>query len=243
MSRVRLHVAADRFKKRIGLDARQKKHLIDVLRLVPGETLEVFDGQGACADACLGRSEAGWFLELGVLRQEQVSGPEVWLGVGLLKGRKLDEVIRAVTEVGVCGVQPFTSSRSVPRPDAKRLRSRLERWRTIAAEAARQSGRSRVPQIVEPMKLEVLLAGPTVCSVFMLHEGEPDLLLDDCLDGAESTARMVLVGPEGGFSASEVQLAEESGARIACLGLPILRAQTAAVIASALACRRIRSDG
>jgi 16S rRNA (uracil1498-N3)-methyltransferase len=243
VSRVRLHVAADRFAERVRLDASQKKHLIDVLRLGPGDKLEVFDGQGSCADASLVRIEAGWFLELGALRQEQAAGPQVWLGVGLLKGRKLDEVVRAVTEVGVCGVQPFTSSRSVPRPNAKRLRSRLERWRTIAAEAARQSGRSRVPQIVEPVKLEVLLAKPPVCTVFMLHESEPDLLLDDCLLGLESTARLVLVGPEGGFSAAEVQLAVEFGAGIAGLGLPILRAQTAAVIASAFACRRTKSKG
>ncbi len=235
MSRPRLHIPAERWDRRVRLQEAERRHLVAVLRLGPGDRVEVFDGEGHVCQAELISSGGDWVLSLGSRESRPDKLPEVSLGVALLKGRKLDSVVRMVTEVGVASIQLFTCARSVPRPDARRMRERIRRFGAIASESARQSCRSSVPTLEPLQSLEELLSGdlPSFCA--LLHTKAGNRTLPDLLAGA-GPKRLLLVGPEGGFTPGEIEAARQMGFRIAGLGLPVLRAETAAVVAAAVAC-------
>lgn len=235
MNRVRVHLPKQRWEARVRLASPERRHLVDVLRLTSGALVEVFDGDGGVCQAVVDRDAEGWCLALGPRTARVEGGGGTWLGCALLKGRKLDAVVRMATEIGVAGIQPFLSQRSVSRPDANRAAERLKRWRTIAAQAARQSDRTRVPQVGAVQSFEDLLAHPPPGLGILLHE-QAGPLLTAVLAGLEARPRFLLVGPEGGFSEEEVGRAAQAGLHVAGLGLPILRAPTAAVVAAAFAC-------
>jgi 16S rRNA (uracil1498-N3)-methyltransferase len=166
----------------------------------------------------------------------------VALAVALLKGKTFDRMVRMVTEVGVSSILPFTCERSVPRPDTERLHRRIQRWRTIAAEAVRQSGRSWVPTVETCTALEEIIQTSSAPVRAVLHEASWSHTLPEFLETKGETERILLVGPEGGFSEREVELATRHGFEVVGLGLPILRAETAAVAAAVFACVAKRSE-
>jgi 16S rRNA (uracil1498-N3)-methyltransferase len=237
MSRPRIHIPADRWIDRLVLDDTERRHLISVLRLEAGEQVEVFDGQGHVCRAELIKEGRQWLLSLGPKESRPENLPSVQLGIALLKGKKLDSVVRMATEVGVASIQIFTCARSVPKADTRRMKERIRRFETIAAESARQSCRSSVPTIRPLCSFEEVISGdlPPFCA--LLHESAaadmPSLtgLLADA-----GPRRLLLVGPEGGFTQDEIETAERKGFHIVHLDLPVLRAETAAVVAAALAC-------
>lgn len=235
MSRPRIHIPAGRWSGQVILQESERRHLVSVLRLQPGDPVEVFDGEGHVCQADLSRAGKSWLLNLGPRKSRPDNLPDVRLGVALLKGKKLDSVVRMATEVGVASIQLFTCARSVPRADAHRMRERLRRFETIASESARQSCRSSVPVFLSMRGLEEILCGdlPPFCAI--LHESAGGRTLSDLLAHAEP-GRLLLVGPEGGFTSAEIEQAGRTGFHVAGLGLPVLRAETAAVVAAALAC-------
>jgi 16S rRNA (uracil1498-N3)-methyltransferase len=157
------------------------------------------------------------------------------MGLALLKGRKIDRMIRMLTEIGVMAIYSFTCERSVPRLEEKRSQKRLERWRSIAVQASRQSGRTLVPSIHPLCSMTEILNAEPQGARFILHE-KAGLALGGVLATCPSKKRFCLVGPEGGFSAKEVQQAEMAGFCAARLDLPILQAQTAALVVAAFVC-------
>jgi 16S rRNA (uracil1498-N3)-methyltransferase len=239
MPGARIHIAPERLAAGPGqaceLQPHERHYLLDVLRLGPGDTLEVFDGRGGRAPARLARRADQDVLELtGSLERETLLGRRVRLGVALLKGRKLDDLVRRVTEVGVAAVAPFLSAHCVARPLEERRATRQERLEHIAAEAARQSGRADVP-VVEPVRaLAELLALAREPVRVLLDERCLGPRLGDLLPPGEDC--LILVGPEGGFSPAEVAGAEAAGCLRGSLGRHVLRAETAALLAAGLAC-------
>lgn len=235
MSRPRVHIPAERWDHQVALREPERRHLVAVLRLGSGDRLEVFDGEGHVCQAELIRAGKRWLLSLGPRELRPDNLPDVRLGVALLKGRKLDSVVRMATEIGVASIQLFTCARSVPKTDARRMRERIRRLETIASESARQSCRSSVPTLPPLQGLEEILSGnlPAFCA--LLHETAGGRSLSDLLIDAEAE-RLLLVGPEGGFTPEEVEDAGRMGFHVAGLGLPVLRAETAAVVAAAVAC-------
>jgi 16S rRNA (uracil1498-N3)-methyltransferase len=161
------------------------------------------------------------------------------LGVALLEGRKLDEVVRMVTELGVSAVEPFTCARSIPRPDGAG-RARVARWQKIAEEASRQSGRASVPYIKPVREFDELLResarDPDLGSRAVLYEAALGQTVLTWLASEASGERLLLVGPEGGFAPGEVERARQAGFAVLSLGPTILRSDTAAIVAAAIAC-------
>lgn len=202
-------------------------YLRDVLRLGPGARLELFDGAGS---AWAAEVEAGFESLRVEARREARPTLALWLVVALAKGEKMDWVVQKATELGATALCPFSAERSVVRLDRERGGARAVRWRRIAAEAARQSGRADVPAVAEPASLADALASvPAGFARFVFHPGGEPLG-----DGPAVPGVAAVVGPEGGLTAAEVEACEAAGARRVSLGPRVLRAETAALVAAAL---------
>jgi 16S rRNA (uracil1498-N3)-methyltransferase len=216
------------------LSGETAKYLNSVLRVRRGDSLVLFDPDGEHFEAGVlsvskGKVEVEITTALGKM-SEQEGG--LTLLVGLLKGSKMELVIQKAVELGVSAIVPLETRRTVVRETRK-----LDRWRKIALEAARQCGRPTPPPVEEPVSLEVLLEsidGPLSGVVFYEAPGLGPLVQDD-LSSAPGQNTTVAVGPEGGFAPEEVELMAERGLIPRTLGGNILRAETAAIAAVTLA--------
>ena len=142
----------------------------------------------------------------------------------------MDYIVQKAVELGVRGVFPMDAEHSVVQYDQAKRNKRLERWQKIAVEAAKQCGRAVIP-IVKPIAdLTTILASFDVETVIlMLYEGQTAQGLKQALAEHHAKNYLLLVGPEGGFSAKEVALCQSHGACIVTLGPRILRTETAAL--------------
>ena len=206
--------------ERFPLPAAIERQVRGVLRLSAGDRIVLLPGDGTQA---ICRLEAGGECAIEE-RSTVASEPRHRLTViqALLKGDALEEVVQHATEIGVARFRLANAERCVAREISAR---RLARLRTIAREAAEQSERGVVPAIDPPVVLENLLATGSV----LLYERHDGLRL-----GALDAPHTVVIGPEGGFSPAEVEMARAAGATLASLGPRILRSQTVAVAAAAV---------
>lgn len=210
------------------------RYLTRVLRLGPGDRVTLFDGEGREAEATIERANRhGVELRVGERRAtERVARPTLTLVVGLARGDKLDLVVQKATELGVHRVVPVATERAVLELDERRAESRRARWQKIAREAARQSGRADVPEIEAPTSFARAMATVGAALKLLFWEEARGNGLRGRLDGKEVPASIaVVVGPEGGLTAAEVEQARAAGFLVAGLGPRILRAETAALAA------------
>ena len=211
----------------IPLQSKEMRYLLRVLRLHPGEEVTVFDGEGR-EYRCVLLEEGGRFsLEVKEEREGIGDSPlRVTLAQGILKGEKMKWVIQKATELGVARIIPLATQRSIPLLEEERGELRVQRWRRIAQEAARQSARGTVPQIEAISTLrDISKEGK---GLLLWEEGETPLreVLRGWKRGGEVT---VIIGPEGGLAEEEVMEGERMGYQVATLGKRILRAETAAL--------------
>ena len=202
-----------------------------VLRLKAGEQVLVCDGEGKeCLCAVV---DSSWNLEV-LERRESVSEPGVQVSVYMAfpKSDKLEHVIQKATELGVYEIVAFPSARCVSKPDEKSLKKKLERWQKIAASAAEQSGRGRIPQVVIlPSFAEALKRGAQTDLPMMFYENEQATTLHMALNAGQWKSAALLTGPEGGLEEKEVKQAMEAGWKVCTLGKRILRCETAPLCA------------
>jgi 16S rRNA (uracil1498-N3)-methyltransferase len=202
-----------------------------VLRLKAGEQVLVCDGEGKeCLCAVV---DSSWNLEV-LERRESVSEPGVRVSVYMAfpKADKLEHVIQKATELGVYEIVAFPSARCVSKPDEKSLKKKLERWQKIAASAAEQSGRGRIPQVVIlPSFTEALKRGAQTDLPMMFYENEQATTLHMALNAGEWKSAALLTGPEGGLEEKEVKQAMDAGWKVCTLGKRILRCETAPLCA------------
>ena len=205
-----------------------------VLRLKPGEKLLVCDGQGRealCAVRQVGASE----MELEVLeRREAETEAAVRVSVYLAfpKADKLEHVIQKATELGAYEIVAFPSARCVSRPDEKSLKKKLERWQKIAASAAEQSGRGRIPRVITLGSFkEALERGKQADKALLFYENEQAMTLRMALETVHYETVSLLTGPEGGLEEAEVAQARGAGFQVCTLGKRILRCETAPLCA------------
>ena len=203
-----------------------------VLRLKAGEELLLCDGLG---NEALCRVLDGDKLLLQVIERrssEAEAAVQVSVYMAFPKADKLEHVIQKATELGACEIVAFPSARCVSKPDEKSLKKKLERWQKIAASAAEQSGRGKIPEVVILGSYKAALERATQadCSI-LLYENEHATTLKMALEEKELTTVAILSGPEGGLEEQEVALAKEAGLRICTLGKRILRCETAPLCA------------
>ncbi len=215
-------------------------HIRRVLRLRPGAQLRVTDGRGQTAAARIQTIENDRVLVeiLTPITTRATYDRELAVAQAMLKDRKMDGVIRALTELGITTWIPFVSARSVAQPDHRRLEGRQARWTRIAREAVKQCGRQRPPQILMARDLtEVVHSAESYDHKIMFWE-EAGALPSRPQGEADPTGQdrvLLIIGPEGGFTADEADTARRAGIQLFSLGPRILRAETAALAAVTLA--------
>jgi len=217
---------------RLSITDEKAHYLLSVLRCRKGDHLIVFDGSGTCFMTVIKEArKREIFAEiLETFSCNLESTLHSILVQGILKGEKMDIVIQKTTELGVNEIVPAVTERSQLR-DTRRVK----RWRKIAEEASRQSGRSVVPVVSEPVELKKVL---TSCASQSTHQGfifyeEGGISLKHTMHDASHSLH-ICVGPEGGFTKEEVNFAEEKGLTVISLGKRILKAETAAISAVTL---------
>jgi len=229
VTRRRVHVPPERIEGTVARpDPASLHYLSDVLRLEPGAEVEVFDGAGSSWTAQFTGSE----LRLGASRAAALPGVTVWLVFALSRGEKGDWIVQKCTELGVTRLVPWQAERSVVRLEPDRAEERARRWRRIAGEAARQCGRSDVPEVAVPGTLAQALAAPPGFERIVFHAGTGAPLAGSVRPGGAGF--LAVLGPEGGLTDREVRACLDAGCRLASLGPRVLRAETAAVAAATL---------
>lgn len=221
------------------IDGQELEHLRKVLRLKPGDLITVFDDTGWEHEAVI-RSLAAAQGEIEILSSSQAqreSPLQITLAAGLTKGDKFDFVVEKATELGAQTIVPFTSAYAVPKLDERKIATRTERWRKIALSAAKQCGRTRVPEVFPLCTFqELLIRLPHGGVKLFFWEKEAERSIDEVYEKHRDAKAVTLaIGPEGGFSAAEADLAQSHGFELVQLGRRILRAETAAVTALSLA--------
>ena len=220
--------------KRITLPETAGHHVSRVLRLGAGDELTVFDGRGGEYRATLVLvSRAAVEVDVGAHDPvERESALDVELGQGICKGDRMDLVVQKATELGVGTIRPIVCERTVVKLDAARAERRIAHWRAIAVHAAQQSGRTRVPEVAEVEGLGAWLARSGAGPAFVLSP-RADASLSDLAPPAPGETVRLLVGPEGGLAAREVERAGAAGFAGLRLGPRVLRTETAALVALA----------
>jgi len=206
---------------RVALTERDRHHLTRVLRLGPGASVVVADGQGVSAPATIADGD---LVLTAPATSAPLPRPRLVLAQALPKGRKLDEVLRLATELDVDEVRVLATARSVSEiAPAKRARVQ-QRWEAVVRAASEQARRPRRPPVVGPLPLDRL--GRDDELLLLAHPGAPALpTVGDAVAAASSI--VLAVGPEGGFTDAEVSDALASGALAVGLGPTVLRTEHA----------------
>ncbi|HLL70027.1 MAG TPA: 16S rRNA (uracil(1498)-N(3))-methyltransferase [Pyrinomonadaceae bacterium] len=273
MTRRRFYAPPEQFAPdgaTVALAREEASHLRNVLRLKAGDEVFVFDGEGREYVCVVAASESGGrarveraTLEVrGQVEPERAESPlDLTLAVALLKGEKFDLVVQKATELGVWRIVPVVTKRSdvrVPREGrnaAAATADRVPRWRRIALEAAKQSGRARLPEIFTPVSFASLVeedagalfkegAGVAAATA---ADGQRLLFTERGGRGLAETAKewreeekmrpaklTALVGPEGGWDDEEIAEAVAAGWLAVTFGGRVLRAETAAIVITGL---------
>lgn len=231
---VRFFVTPDELEKdTLTLQGENAQHA-KVLRLKANEEVLVCDGQGREARCRIQSASSGeWFLSREEIQQSTTEAAvQVHVYLAFPKADKLEHVIQKATELGAYEIIAFPSSRCVSRPDEKSLKKKLERWQKIAASAAEQSGRGRIPSVrVLPNYQSALEEAAQADKALLFYENEHSVTLKMALRESPYHSVSLLTGPEGGLEEREVEQARSAGFQVCTLGKRILRCETAPLCA------------
>jgi len=210
-------------------------HLRSVLRLTPGDPVTFFDGAGARYQARIEQILKDRVTAT-IIEHTQDLPPKVRLHLGqaLLKGQKMDLILQKATELGVDAIWPFYSEHGIHKTPRD---TQMERWQRIVLEACKQCDRAKPLEIHDTQEITDLMTQPPPCDtrlIFWEHETRQTLneILADQTTDCHSV--LFLLGPEGGFSETEVARAQQEGFTPVSLGPRILRAETATLAATAI---------
>ena len=213
------------------LPAAVAHHAERVLRLAVGDPVTLFDGQGGeCAASILAFGKEA-LARLGPRLAIECESPlQITLVQALASGDKMDWIVQKAVELGVAAVQPVAAERSVLKLAGERADKRVAHWQQVAVAACEQSGRNRVPVVGEILLLAKYLARPFDGTRLILAPGADGAL---ARKARPSRPLAILIGPEGGWSPAELDLAARAGCAPLALGPRVLRTETAGLAALA----------
>ena len=220
------------------LTGNHAEHLARVLRARVGQEFDIATGLAVRKSRITSIAESRVEFELG----EEVpaaTAAKITLALAVFKFDRMEWAIEKCTELGVAHIVPLIAQRTDVHLAATTIK-RTERWRRIARQAAEQSRRAAPPEIAAPVELPEVLGLPGDVRI-VLAESEAKALLRDVLESLPREAEIVLaVGPEGGWTVDELQSFHQAGWTSASLGRTVLRAETAAIAATAIATSELR---
>lgn len=221
--------------QRLVLPDDEAQHLTRVLRLASGDMIRVFDGRGSEFEAIVesaGKTEVSIVVGVRRVAPAREARVAVTLAQAVLKGDKMDHVVRDAVMMGVAAIQPVVTTRSeVTLASLLRRRGR-DRWQRIAVSSAKQCGRAVVPAVLEPLEFDDVVRGGAIGSAFMLvepHAAEkvvPLALLPEEIPDEAS----IFIGPEGGWTPEEIDRAA-AVVHLVTLGSRTFRADAMATVA------------
>jgi len=205
-------------------------HASRVLRLRVGDAVQIFDGIGNALDATINAIQ-GKHVMLGNLQTvmgQQDSGLQIALAQAMCTSDKMDWVVQKATELGATVIVPVQTQRSVAKLAGARADKRAEHWRNVCVSACEQCGRNALPQLNAVQDLGTWL------SVMRHAPGSKFILLPGGASNLQSQPKpqgrvTLLIGPEGGFTADEANVAQQAGFVPILLGPRVLRTETAAI--------------
>ena len=224
----------------IYIDGREARHILNVMRLKENDKVTVFDGTG--------REYTG-FIKQAHLRQgfggqakpkaltveimttktpKPEALPEITLAQSIPKKEKMDYIVEKATELGVRGIIPIASERTIVKLEEAKALDRVKRWKKIAREAAKQCGRTDIPEIENVRKF--YNAVDTVNNfdlALMACLSEEVMPLKEAVKGFETGSIIVFIGPEGDFTPEEIRMAKGTSCKLVSLGKKVLKSDTA----------------
>lgn len=227
MSRIFVHQKLEE-NSTITLKGEEHHYIKNVLRMKVGDPLFLFNGGPTEFKAHIADIDKTKTI-LSIIDGETVSKEsplEIVIGQGIPKGQKMDELIAKITELGAKTLVPLITERS----DVKTASSqKITRWHNIAKASSQQTGRTHVPAISNPITFKTFLT----CyreefEKIVFYELENALSFHDILNKTSKKRFALIMGPEGGFSPQEIELAQKEGCHIVSLGKRILRTETVA---------------
>ena len=221
------------FDDEIRITGSDVNHIKNVMRMKAGDVINVSDGTGftyVCEIADTGKDELRLIIKSKKMADTEL-GIRISLYQGLPKKDKMELIIQKAVELGVYDIYPVITERAVVKIDPRKVKEKVERWNRISESAAKQSGRSIIPVVHEPLSYKNALtsAVETCDTVLIPYENVKGMAYaDECINQAvRKPASAVFIGPEGGFSDEEAELAVSMGAKAISLGSRILRTETA----------------
>jgi 16S rRNA (uracil1498-N3)-methyltransferase len=227
--------------QRITIAGEDVRHIVTVLRMETGDELLLCDGKGAEYSVEIVQVDKSEIItDVRARSKREIRYPFITLGQGLPKSDKMDWIVQKATELGVATIVPLVTERTIVK--IRDEEKRVARWQKICREAAMQSNRAYIPVVGRIVSFNDFLQTPND-STELVEVPEPETLL--LLPWEEGTVPLkrilranpgitnivVLIGPEGGFSAQEAEKAKEKGFHAVSLGQNILRTETAAIAA------------
>lgn len=221
----------------VSIEGAEARHAVTVSRIRVGESLSIGDGAGLVVTGPVTEADAARLsIEAVTVTHAPLPSPEIHLAQALAKGDRDEFAVQAATELGVDGVIPWAARRSIVRWEGPKLRKGRERWQAIVREASKQSMRARLPEVHELATTAALAELARHAHVLVL---EPTA--DVALTGIDLDDRdlVLVVGPEGGISESELARLVSAGATPVRLGEGVLRTSTAGPAAIAVLSARL----
>jgi 16S rRNA (uracil1498-N3)-methyltransferase len=210
------------------LDRDETHHARKVLRLEPGDTIGLLDGRGGVGEGVITAYTGGEaVVRITQAKYVEPNRPRIVVATAIPKGSRAQDMIDHLSQVGVARVVPLLAERSVVDPGE----GKLERFERTVMESAKQCGRSWVMEIGKPMTPAAILAEPADLKLIAAPGGAA--LSHTAMTGAQSV--LIMIGPEGGWTEHELATAKNAGALPWSLGANVMRIETAAVAAGAIA--------
>jgi len=227
------------FDNHIKIVGNDVNHIKNVLRMKITEKIRISNQQGK--DFLCAIKEIQENYVLADILIENIDSTEllekIYLFVGLVKGEKMELIIQKAVELGVYEIIPVEMRYSVVKLDDKKAIQKTKRWQIIAESAAKQSKRSVIPQIKEPMRFATAIEYAKCCDVSVVPY-ESAFGMRDTLSTLKKIQKgnnvSIFIGPEGGFSDEEIALVKQNNMSVISLGSRILRAETAAITATSM---------
>ncbi|MCI7005565.1 MAG: 16S rRNA (uracil(1498)-N(3))-methyltransferase [Akkermansia muciniphila] len=219
------------------VEGEEARHALRVMRLRPGDELEVFDGAGRAAVARLVQAEGSSAMQLQVLRPLPPLPPvaQITLAIAIPKGANMDLIAQKAVELGACRIIPLVTERTIARPGAGDAAAKAAKWQRTVLEACKQSGVNLLPAVELPQAFSLFLQRADLPSLKLQCAITPEARpMRETLEAARAVghrAVVLLIGPEGDFSPAEYAASAAAGYAPISLGPIILRVETAAFMA------------